>query len=249
MPADAYYAVPVYWAAENGITSGTDAAHFSPDACCTRAETVTFLWRLAGEPAPASREIPFEDVPEGAYYADAVLWACENGIVKGTDAAHFSPDAAVTRAQCVALLCRTAGGEAEADGEAADGSGPFLDVPEDAWYRDAILWAVSHGVTRGKTDTLFAPDACCTRAEIVTFLDRAAVGEGAPRLRTADPGGHKKRHSLRQPVGHGRYAKDPGFRSRTFCFRVSPPLHGQLRKPQTCGSAESDFSRSSSVGM
>ena len=128
---------------------------------------MTFLWRLAGKPDPGVSRNPFADVPENAYYADAVLWAYGAGIVRGTDAAHFSPDMTVTRAQCVTLLYRMFG-------EKRDGVNPFSDVPDDAWYRDTVLWAVSAGVTRGKTQALFAPDDACTRAQIVTFLYRAA---------------------------------------------------------------------------
>ena len=112
-------------------------------------------------------DLPFADIPEGAYYADAVLWASLAGIVRGTDPAHFSPDGIVTRAQCVTLLYRLMG-------EKQEGDSPFSDVPEDAWYRDAVLWAVSADVTRGKTEVLFAPEDACTRAQIVTFLYRAS---------------------------------------------------------------------------
>ncbi|MBQ3860694.1 MAG: S-layer homology domain-containing protein, partial [Clostridia bacterium] len=167
VPADAYFAPAAAWAADNGITTGTDGTHFSPDAFCTRAEAVTFLWRLAGSPVSGGFDLPFADIPEGAYYADAVLWASLAGIVRGTDPAHFSPDGIVTRAQCVTLLYRLMG-------EKQEGDSPFSDVPEDAWYRDAVLWAVSADVTRGKTEVLFAPEDACTRAQIVTFLYRVS---------------------------------------------------------------------------
>ena len=103
---DAYYFVPVEWAVEEGITSGTSATTFSPNASCTRAQAVTFLWRAAGSPEPKSTEMPFEDVAADAYYYDAVLWAVENGITAGTSATTFSPNNDCTRAQIVTFLYR-----------------------------------------------------------------------------------------------------------------------------------------------
>ena len=170
VPVGAYYAEAVDWALENRITSGTDSAHFSPDASCSRAQMVTFLWRAAGCPAPTTEENPFADVPEDAYYTDAVLWAYEAGITNGTDSTHFSPDMTVTRGQAVTLLCRMMNGSAE-------GGNPFLDVAEEAYYSDAVRWAAANSVTNGISETRFAPDAVCTRAQIVTFLYRANTGK------------------------------------------------------------------------
>lgn len=164
--ADAYYAAPVSWAVEKGVTTGVDDTHFAPDASCTRAQMVTFLWRAAGSPALAAAENPFADVASGEYYCDAVLWAVENGITQGTDAAHFSPDAVVDRAQSVTFLYRLSG-------DKTDGGNPFADVSEGAYYYDAVLWAVSEGVTNGTASTAFSPNADCTRGQIVTFLFRA----------------------------------------------------------------------------
>ena len=106
VPGGSYYEDAVDWAVANGITTGTDAAHFSPDGICTRAQAVTFLWRAAGRPAPESRTMPFTDVPADSYYYDAVLWAVENGITKGTSSTTFSPDNTCTRAQIVTFLWR-----------------------------------------------------------------------------------------------------------------------------------------------
>ena len=103
---DAYYFDAVEWAVEEGITSGTSATTFSPNATCTRAQAVTFLWRAAGSPEPKSTEMPFEDVAADAYYYDAVLWAVENGITAGTSATTFSPNNDCTRAQIVTFLYR-----------------------------------------------------------------------------------------------------------------------------------------------
>lgn len=107
--AGAYYYDAVLWAVENGITSGTSATTFSPDAACTRGQTVTFLWRAAGSPKAASSSHPFADVKAGAYYYDAVLWAVEKGITSGTSATTFAPDSTVTRGQTVTFLYRSQG--------------------------------------------------------------------------------------------------------------------------------------------
>ena len=166
VPATAYYADAVAWAAANGITSGTDATHFAPNGICTRAQAVTFLWRAAGSPAPVSTTMPYTDVPAGSYYHDAVLWAVEKGITKGTSDTTFSPNATCTRAQIVTFLWRAEGAPA------AGSSDPFTDVKSDAYYADAVLWAVAEGITKGTTDTAFSPNDDCTRAQIVTFLWR-----------------------------------------------------------------------------
>ena len=163
----AYYEDAVLWAVSEGITSGTTANTFSPNAACTRAQAVTFLWRAAGSPAPKSAAMPFTDVAEGSYYYDAVLWAVENGITGGTDAVHFSPNATCTRAQAVTFLWRAAGSPAP-----KSEVNPFTDVKADAYYSDAVLWAVEQGITSGTSVTTFCPSANCTRAQIVTFLYR-----------------------------------------------------------------------------
>ena len=166
VPSGSYYEDAVDWAVANGITTGTDAAHFSPDGICTRAQAVTFLWRAAGRPAPESRTMPFTDVPADSYYYDAVLWAVENGITKGTSSTTFSPDDTCTRAQIVTFLWRSE------QSPAAGSSNPFTDVSADAYYANAVLWAVKEAITTGTTRTTFSPDAECTRAQIVTFLWR-----------------------------------------------------------------------------
>ena len=163
----AYYRDAVAWAVENGITKGTTATTFSPNATCTRAQAVTFLWRAAGSPKPEIRTMPFTDVPVGSYYYDAVLWAVENGITKGTSDTTFSPDATCSRAQIVAFLWRSE------KSPAAGTANPFADVKSTAYYADAVLWAVKEDITKGTTSTTFSPNADCTRAQIVTFLYRA----------------------------------------------------------------------------
>ena len=161
-----YYEDAVDWAVENGITKGTDDTHFSPDGICTRAQAVTFLWRTAGSPKPEIRTMPFTDVPVGSYYYDAVLWAVENGITKGTSDTTFSPNMTCTRAQIVAFLWRSE------KSPAAGTANPFADVKSTAYYADAVLWAVKENITKGTTSTTFSPNADCTRAQIVTFLWR-----------------------------------------------------------------------------
>ena len=164
---DAYYKDAVIWAVENGITKGISGTMFSPDAACTRAQAVTFLWRAAGSPSPKSGAMPFGDVAADAYYHDAVLWAVENGITKGTSETMFSPDATCSRAQIVTFLWRSQ------KSPAAGTANPFTDVKASAYYADAVLWAVKEDVTKGTTNTTFSPDANCTRAQIVTFIWRA----------------------------------------------------------------------------
>ena len=161
-----YYEDAVDWAVENGITKGTDDTHFSPDGICTRAQAVTFLWRTAGSPKPETRAMPFTDVPVGSYYYDAVLWAVENGITKGTSDTTFSPNMTCSRAQIVAFLWRSE------KSPAAGTANPFADVKSNAYYADAVLWAVKENITKGTTSTTFSPNADCTRAQIVTFLWR-----------------------------------------------------------------------------
>ena len=161
-----YYEDAVDWAVENGITKGTDDTHFSPDGICTRAQAVTFLWRTAGSPAPKISAMPFTDVPVGSYYYDAVLWAVENGITKGTSDTTFSPNMTCSRAQIVAFLWRSE------KSPAAGTANPFADVKSTAYYAGAVLWAVKENITKGTTSTTFSPNADCTRAQIVTFLWR-----------------------------------------------------------------------------
>ena len=170
VPENAYYAPAVAWAVEKGVTEGTSATTFSPDAACTRAQIVTFLYRAAGSPAVKSTVNPFTDVNASDYYYNAVLWAVENGITTGTSATTFSPNESCTRAQCVTFLYR-------AVGSAAAAKAAFTDVSADAYYAPAVDWAVEKGVTTGTSATTFSPDAACTRAQIVTFLYRAYQGK------------------------------------------------------------------------
>ncbi len=175
VPAGAYYYDAVLWAAEGGIVTGTDAVHFSPDASCTRAQLVTFLWRAAGSPA-VNYAMNFTDVDSGAYYAEAVRWAASEKVVEGTTAETFAPDAAVTRAQMVTMLYRFAkaqGMDTTQGGMAIREFDDFGAVP--AYALEAMDWAVNTGVLKGDNNRLLPQDNC-TRAQIVTMLYRA-LGE------------------------------------------------------------------------
>ena len=164
--ASDYFYDAVLWAAEKGVTSGADALHFSPNAPCTRAQIVTFLWRAAGSPEPKTMS-SFADVPADAFYAKAVAWAVENGITGGTGDGKFSPDATCTRAQAVTFLYRASGAPA------VSGNAAFSDVATNAYYAAAVKWAEKNGITGGIGGGLFGSGNDCTRAQIVTFLYRS----------------------------------------------------------------------------
>lgn len=164
----AYYADAVAWAIQNKVTSGVSATTFAPNASCTRGQMVTFLWKAAGSPEPKSLTTAFTDVKSGAYYEKAVAWAVENKVTTGTSATTFSPDATVTRGQSVTFLWKAN------NSPAAEGTSAFTDVAASAYYASAVNWAVEKGVTSGMSATTFAPNSNCTRAQIVTFLYRAA---------------------------------------------------------------------------
>ena len=170
VPNDAYYYEAVKWAAENGITGGVGNSLFAPNQPCTRAQIVTFLWRAAGSPV-VNYLMPFTDVDEGAYYAEAVRWAASTGIVTGLTETTFGTDSVCTRAQAAAMIYRCA----QAQGKGFTGAWmfhlPFTDVPE--WAYESVAWCYMNGVTTGVSETSFAPGNDCTRAQIVTFLWRA----------------------------------------------------------------------------
>ena len=169
VPVNAYFADAVKWAVDRGITNGLSDTMFGPYESCTRAQIVTFLWRAAGSPEPKTVS-SFSDVPASAYYAKAVAWAVENGITNGMTETTFEPNATCTRGQSVTFLYRALKGT-------ASGSASFTDVAPDAFYADAVNWAVANNVTNGTSATTFSPNADCTRAEIVTFLYRAYQGK------------------------------------------------------------------------
>ena len=163
--AEDYYYDAVLWAAQEGVTGGTSDTLFAPNAGCTRAQAVTFLWRAAGSPEPKTLS-SFADVPADAYYAKAVAWAVENGVAKGVSETAFAPDTSCTRAQIVTFLWRAQ------QSPASGGENPFADGPAAAYYYNAVLWAVENDVAKGVSETAFAPDDNCTRAQIVTLIYR-----------------------------------------------------------------------------
>ena len=167
VPADAWYAGAVAWAVEQGITSGTGNGKFSPDGSCTRAQMVTFLWRVNGSPGIGTAN-PFSDVSSDAYYYDAVLWAVEQGITGGTGDGKFSPDAPCTRAQMATFLWRANGSPK------VTGTTPFSDVSAGTYYCNAVLWAYEQNITNGTGGGKFSPDAPCTRAQMVQMLKNAS---------------------------------------------------------------------------
>ena len=189
MPADDNFAHdPIDWAYfhEPQITAGTTATTFSPKNTCTRGQVVTFLWRAVGEPKPENAENPFEDVKEGAYYYDAVLWAVDQGVTTGASPTTFNPNGKCTRGQVVTFLWRAAG-EPSVGSDIAP-QNPFEDVRDDAYYYNAVLWAVNAGVTTGTGPTAFNPGGKCTRAQVVTFLSRAEEALTSGPTEPDDPG-------------------------------------------------------------
>lgn len=170
VPNDAFFYEAVKWAVKSDVTNGLSDTMFGPYESCTRAQIVTFLWRAAGSPEPKATTSAMTDLNPNAYYYKAVLWAIENGITDGMTETTFAPDATCTRGQSVTFLYRALGKKVES-------SASFTDVKSDAFYADAINWAVANNVTNGTSNTTFSPNADCTRAEIVTFLYRAYQGK------------------------------------------------------------------------
>lgn len=166
VPESAYYYDAVLWAVDRGITSGMTETTFAPEMSCTRAQAVTFLWRMAGEPKAVNAVNPFTDVTSADYFYDAVLWAVEQEITSGMTESTFAPDITVTRSQMVTLMWRAAGEPSTSTGTI------FADVAGTDYYATAVAWAVEKGITAGTSDTTFSPLADCTRAQIVTFLYR-----------------------------------------------------------------------------
>lgn len=166
VPASAWYGDAVSWAVGSGVAEGTGGGAFSPDAVCTRAQIVTFIWRLAGSPQPSGKFAKiFSDLESDTYYYDAMLWANETGIISGTSATTLSPNENCTRAQAITLLWRYSGSDDSF-------TTYFTDVPKSAYYYEAVAWASNKYVADGTTLMEFSPDGTCTRAQIVTMLYR-----------------------------------------------------------------------------
>lgn len=179
---NAYYYNAVAWASETGITSGTSATTFSPDAVCTRAQIVTFLWRAYGSQTVDTQENAFTDVSADDYYYDAVQWAVHNGVTSGTSDTTFSPDKSCTRAEAVMFLWRAAGSpmasekNSAVDAESTRETSYFYDINTQAYYYSAVQWANQNGVTGGTGNNAFSPQITCSRAQIVTFLYHDRIG-------------------------------------------------------------------------
>ena len=163
----------INWAVQEGVTNGFPDGSFQPDKSCTRAEIVTFLWRMAGKPAP-TQAAAFTDLTQD-WYADAVAWAAENGVTTGTSADKFSPDQTCTRAQIVTFLYRYDKKFNPDAKSSVFGGTSFRDVSAGAYYGAPVAWAVKNGITNGISSVLFAPLQPCTRAQAVTFLYRYAA--------------------------------------------------------------------------
>lgn len=166
----AFYFDAVQWAVENGITNGTGKNTFSPNNVCSRYQIVMFLWRAAGQPE-AKAAVSFADVKPGDIFYEAVQWAVERGITKGTSSTSFSPFAPCTRGQIVTFLYRSAGSPK------VSGACNFSDVSSGSFCHDAVIWASSEGITNGTSAGRFSPNEGCTRAQVVTFLYRASGGK------------------------------------------------------------------------
>ena len=158
----------IIWAAKEEITTGKTADTFGIDEGCTRAQIVTFLYRAAGSPEVKADTVnPFTDVSKDSVYYNAILWAVENGITKGTTETTFDPNAVCTRGQIVTFLYRASGAEKVATGT------NFADVASGSYCADAVAWAVANKVANGFADGTFRPEATCTRGQAVTFIYRA----------------------------------------------------------------------------
>ena len=165
--ATAWYHDGVHYCIKEGLIKGYDTGLLGPNDVATRSQVVTLLWRAAGSPEPETGACPFQDAEEDSFYYEAMLWAVEKGITKGTSETTFAPNEICTRSQVVTLLWRAAGSP-EPGTEAC----PFQDAEEDSFYYEAMLWAVEQGITTGTSDTTFEPAKACTRSEIATFLYR-----------------------------------------------------------------------------
>lgn len=171
VPAGHWAAQPIRWAFEHGYVTGSGAGTFSPEDTCTRAQAVAILWRAADYPSPKARHNPFRDVPDDAYYRDAVLWAVENGITVGTSGDTFTPDRMVSWGEMLTFLYREKGSPA------VGRTVRFTNVPDGAYYADAAQWAAAENVLSGVSVAMFDPVQECSRAHLVAFMYNARYAQ------------------------------------------------------------------------
>ena len=162
-----WYEAGVSFALKNGLMNGVGGGKFDPDGSVTRGMLVTILYRVEKTPSVEGMKNPFTDVKSGAWYTDAIVWAADQGIVNGTSATTFAPDAFITREQIATILYRYAKAEkTEKDLSAYPDAGTVS-----GYAVDAMRWAVAEGLINGK-DGRLAPQENATRAQIATILER-----------------------------------------------------------------------------
>jgi hypothetical protein len=176
IPAGTWYYDAVDFVTRYGIMNGMDAGAFNAGGNVNRAQFVTILYRIAGEPA-VTIDNPFVDVPEGQWYTNAVLWAFENGITTGADATHFNPGGTLVRQNMVTFLMRFAKTMGVDTSARADLSG-YTDADEILPYAmDAMQWAVAEGIISGMSETTLAPNGLANRAQIATIIQRFVLNK------------------------------------------------------------------------
>lgn len=174
LPDASHWSYPgIAYVIKHGLFNGLSATAFAPDAAMTRAMLVTVLWRYAGSPQEGAS--PFTDVKQGAWYAGAVAWANQNGIVNGVGHGCFDPEGNVTREQLATILCRFAHWENRSTGGRADLLDFFDAGFVSSWALDAVRWAVSAGIIGGSAENgrlMLLPDGSATRAQVAAMLMR-----------------------------------------------------------------------------
>ena len=183
VPHNAYFKDAVDWAVNNNVTAGIGNNQFGPNQSCTRAQTMTFLWRAHGSPEPKNiaSGTAFSDVNANDYFAKPIAWAVENGITAGIGNNQFGSNQKCTRGQVMTFIWRAENSPIE------NGKTQFSDVHSNDYYNHAIAWAVNHGVTAGVGANKFGPNQSCTRAQIVTFLWRADSIDSNPEKPVEPP--------------------------------------------------------------
>ncbi|MBQ9493155.1 MAG: S-layer homology domain-containing protein [Oscillibacter sp.] len=169
VPKDYFYFKEIQWAEKNGIISADSGTLFYPDNACTRGDAMLFLWRACGSPPPPPNfRNPFPDIAPVQDYYDAVLWAAEQRITRGTDEGDFWPGGPVTRGQAIVFLYRAVGSPEVDDEKELN----FQDIASSDYYETAVRWAVQEKITNGLADNAFLAHDNCTRAQMVAFLCR-----------------------------------------------------------------------------